>query len=103
MPIVKKMLTNNDDMKRIAYLIAAYRHYLKYRIDDRGVGFEIFEPKITKEDIEKLNDDDAARFLTASPFEMVDLVADYKFVDLYLYMARQIKEHGAMNILESIL
>ncbi len=103
MPIVEKMIANGDDMRRIAYLIAAYHNYLKYRVDDKGVGFEIFEPAILKEDISKLNDDDPAKFLSASPFASFDLLSDYKFVDLYLYMARQIKEHGAMNILESIL
>ncbi len=103
MPIAKKMLSNERDMTRIAYLIAAYRHYLKYRIDDKGISFDTFEPAITPADLELLAADDAVKFLTASPFEMVDFVANHKFVDLYLSMVNQIKQHGAMMILENII
>ncbi|MFR9619910.1 MAG: mannitol dehydrogenase family protein [Rikenellaceae bacterium] len=103
MPIVKNMLANGDDMTRIAYLIAAYRHYLKYRMDDKAVGFDIFEPAITPSDLEMLANDDAAVFLAASPFAMVDLLSYPQFVDLYLQMAKRIKEHGAMMILESVI
>ncbi len=103
MPVAKNMVANSDDMVRIAYLIAAYRHYLKYQVDDKGVSFEIFEPAITPADMEKVACDDAALFLTASPFEMVDLLASPKFVDLYLEMVSKIKAQGAMVTLESII
>ncbi len=103
MPIAKQMVANRDSLIRIAYLIAAYRHYLKYRIDDKGVAFDIFEPAITEADMEKIGHEDPVAFLTASPFEMVDLVADHRFVDLYLEMVDNIKERGAMAVLESII
>lgn len=103
MPIAKQMVASKDNMVRIAYLIAAYRHYLKYRIDDKGVAFDIFEPAITEADLAKIDNDDAVAFLTASPFVMVDLVADPKFVDLYLDMVSNIKSLGAMATLESII
>ncbi|MFI3269291.1 MAG: mannitol dehydrogenase family protein [Rikenellaceae bacterium] len=103
MPIAKQMLPNGANMTRIAYLIAAYRHYLKYRIDDKGQSFETFEPAITESDLTLLAADDAVKFLTASPFSMVDLVSYPKFVDEYLSMVTKIKEHGAMMILETII
>ncbi|MFI3302970.1 MAG: mannitol dehydrogenase family protein [Rikenellaceae bacterium] len=103
MPIAKQMIAAKDNMIRIAYLIAAYRHYLKYRIDDNGVSFDIFEPAITDSDMQKVMSDDAALFLSASPFVMVDLLAEHRFVDLYLEMVDNIKERGAMEILESII
>ncbi len=103
MPIAKQMVAAKDNMTRIAYLIAAYRHYLKYRIDDDCVAFEIFEPTITDADWAKIQNEDAVAFLTSSPFEMVDLVADPKFVDLYLNMVTEIKEYGAMATLETII
>ncbi len=103
MPIVKNMVANGVNMERIAYLIAAYRHYLKYQIDDKAATFEIFEPAITADDLAKIANDDAVTFLAASPFAMVDLVEYPKFVDLYLDMVNKIKEHGAMAILESVI
>ncbi len=103
MPIAAKMVAGGDDMVRIAYLIAAYRHYLKYQIDDKGVGYEIFEPCITADDKAKIESDDAKLFLAASPFVAVDLAANNAFVECYLSMVEKIKESGAMTILETII
>lgn len=103
MPIAKKMIANGDDMKRIAYLIAAYRHYLKYQIDDRGASFEIFEPQLTEADMALIAEDDAVKFLSASPFVMVDLAASESFVTLYLSMVEAIKANGAMVTMESVI
>lgn len=103
MPIVKSMLANKDDMTRIAYLVAAYRHYLKYRTDDKQVAFDIFEPAILESDNDKIAATDAVAFLTASPFAPVDMVANHKFVDLYLDMVAKIETDGAMATLETII
>lgn len=103
MPIAKKMIGDGVDMSRIAYLIAAYRHYLKYRTDDNGDSFDLFEPAITEADMELLESDDATIFLKASPFNMVDLSTDSNFVELYNTMVESIKAKGAMTILESII
>ncbi len=103
MPIVKQMLANRDNMIRIAYLMATYRHYLSYRVDDKGVSFEIFEPQITADDMSRINNADPAYALSIATFSMIDLFEYPQFVDLYLYLAKQIKEHGAMMVLESII
>jgi mannitol 2-dehydrogenase len=36
MPNLISMIRDNADMTRVAFSIASYRHYLKYRIDDKG-------------------------------------------------------------------
>lgn len=36
MPNFGKMINDGADLTRVAYLIAAYRHYLKYKVDDNG-------------------------------------------------------------------
>lgn len=41
MPNFGKMINDGADLTRVAYLIAAYRHYLKYKVDDNGVAFEV--------------------------------------------------------------
>ncbi len=103
MPIVAKMLPAGDDMTRIAYLIAAYRHYLKYQKDDKAIAFEIFEPQITQDDLAKIASDDAVEFLSASPFSAVNLTEYPKFVELYRQMVFTIEQRGAMAVLETII
>lgn len=103
MPIAKKMLENDDDLTRIAYLVAAYGHYLKYRTDDNGESFEIFEPWITVEDQALIDSDNVLDFLSASPFSSVDFMASAKFKSLYVGLANQIKEQSAMKVLEYII
>lgn len=103
MPIVAKMLVNNDDMTRIAYLIAAYRHYLKYSKDDNGVPFDIFEPWMTAEDSAIINEGTALDFLALSAFSSADLSASEAFTSSYLAFTEQIMTHGAMATLKTIL
>ncbi len=103
MPIVAKMLPAGDDMTRIAYLMAAYRHYLKYKTDDNGISYEIFEPQLASGDIEKIESGDAVAFLSSSAFELFDVSSDPAFVELYLSMVDQIKSQGAMATLRTII
>ncbi len=102
MPIAAKMVENGDDMTRVAYLIAAYRHYLKYRKDDNGAEFDLFEPWLTGEDQTLIESDDAMAFLAASPFSSVSLATCTPFVTLYKDMVAQIAQNGAMATLTSI-
>ncbi|MFI3332732.1 MAG: mannitol dehydrogenase family protein [Rikenellaceae bacterium] len=102
-PIAAKMIANGDDMVRIAYLVAAYRHYLKFRTDDAGASFELFDPWITAEDWAAIESDDALAFLATSPFGGVDLAGCAPFVELYSSMVESIAERGAMTTLVSIL
>ncbi len=102
-PILAKMVKGADDTIRIAYLVAAYRHYLKFRTDDAGNSFELFDPWITAEDWALIGSDDALAFLSSSPFAAVDLATCAPFVELYSYMVEGIAARGAMATLESIL
>ncbi|MFR9503838.1 MAG: mannitol dehydrogenase family protein [Rikenellaceae bacterium] len=102
-PIAAKMVANGDDMTRIAYLLAAYRQYLKVQHDDKGDSFEIFDPWITPEDWAAIKSDDALTFLSTSPFGGVALATHAPFVELYSSMVTAIAENGAMATLESIL
>ncbi len=103
MPIVKHMLANGDDMTRIAYLIAAYRHYIKYQIDDKDAAFEIFEPQMSEEDTAKYSSENPLDALQTETFSVENLANSNNFTELYLSMAQQIKENGAMTVLEGII
>lgn len=103
MPNLIKMIRDHADLTRVAYLIAAYRHYLKYKTDDKGAAFEVAEPWMTPEDEALINSNDPMDFLALSPFRSTDLKVADEFVNLYLKMVDAIKEKGAMPVLESIL
>lgn len=102
-PIAAKMVAAGDDMTRIAYLVAAYRHYLKFHTDDAGASFDLFDPWITAEDWAAIESADALAFLTTSPFGGVDLRGSATFVELYSSFVESISARGAMATLESIL
>lgn len=103
MPNLIKMIQDDTDLTRVAYLIAAYRHYLKYRTDDKGSSFEIAEPWMTQEDMKLIESNEPTDFLSLSAFRSTDLKAADVFVDLYLTMVDAIKHNGAMIVLERIL
>lgn len=103
MPNLIKMIRDDADLTRVAYLIAAYRHYLKYRTDDKGVAFNVAEPWMTDEDKAFIHSDSPLDFLSLSPFRSTDLKAADAFVKLYIRMVNALKEKGAMCVLESIL
>ena len=103
MPNLVKMITHHADLTRVAYLIAAYRHYLKYRTDDLGASFEIAEPWMTHDDETLISSDDPVDFLGLSAFMLTDLKQSQEFVGLYLDKVAGIREKGAMTTLETIL
>lgn len=103
MPNLIKMIRDHADLTRVAYLFAAYRHYLKYKTDDKGTTFEVAEPWMTAEDETLINSNEPTDFLALSPFQSTDLKAAGEFVNVYLSMVEAIKEKGAMPVLESIV
>lgn len=103
MPNLIKMIRDHADLTRVAYLIAAYRHYLKYRTDDNGAVFEIAEPWMTKEDETLTASDNPTDFLGLSAFKSTDLKQSPEFVKLYAGMVENIRSKGAMATLETIL
>ena len=88
------------EFKRVAYLFAAYRHYLKYQVDDNGDAFEVADPWLTVDDHKAIESDNALDFLGISAFTSTDLKAASHFVELYLKMVEDIKAKGAMKVLE---
>lgn len=103
MPNLIKMIADGADLTRVAYLIAAYRHYLKYRKDDNGVEFEVADPWMTPEDEKLIASDNAIDFLGLSAFTSTDLKASQAFVEKYRQMVAAIRQDGAMTTLEKII
>lgn len=103
MPIVAQMLPNEANITRIAYLLAAYRHYLKFSKDDNNQSFDLFDPWLTTTDWDAIKSNDPVDFLEASPFSSVALANNQPLKDTYLAMVEHIAAEGAMTTLESIL
>lgn len=103
MPNLIKMIRDDADLTRVAFSIAAYRHYLKYRKDDKGRTFEVNEPWLTDEDRQLIASDEPLDFLALSPFQSTDLKTAENFVKVYLPMVEEIKEKGILPVLEKIL
>lgn len=103
MPNLTKMVNDGKDLTRPAFLIASYRHYLKYKIDEKGNNYEPAEPWITENDKQFIISDNPDDFLGLSAFKSFDLKASETFVKLYTQFAGEIKDKGITPVLESIL
>ncbi len=100
MPNLIRMVENGADLTRVAYLIAAYRQYLKFSKDDQGQAFEVAEPWMNPADEALIASDEPLDFLALSAFSSTDLKASEAFVSLYLEMVAAIAADGAMQTLE---
>lgn len=100
MPHLGDMIRDGKDVSRIAFLFAAYRHYLKYRRDDNGAEFEIAEPAMTAEDKEMIASDKPIDFLGLSAFGAVDLKNSKTFTEEYLKYVDMIASAGAKSYFE---
>lgn len=102
-PHLTSMVAEGKDTRRLAYLLAAYRHYLKYHRDDNGEEFSIAEPQMNPTDRALISSDNAIDFLSLSPFAGAALTKSRPFTDEYLKMVTAIERDGAIATLESIL
>lgn len=103
MPNLIKMIRDDADMTRVAFSIASYRHYLKYRVDDKGVSFEINDPWLTSEDMQLVESNNPTDFLNLSAFSSIDLKCSSTFVETYIKMVEGLKSKGILALLETIV
>ncbi len=101
MPNLARLIAEEKDLTRVAYLIAAYRHYLKVHTDDTGANFEVAEPWMNPADEAAIASNDTLDFLALSAFSSVDLRAVPAFVSQYEEMLVSIASIGAMATLEA--
>jgi mannitol 2-dehydrogenase len=103
MPNLKKMIGSGQDTKRLAFLFAAYRHYLKYKEDDKNVSFEVAEPWLSSEDEEYIESDNPVDFLSLSAFKSTNLKEANSFVELYVNFVASIKQDGISPVLADVV
>lgn len=102
-PNLEKMINAGADLTRPAFLIASYRHYLKYKTDDQGNIFEIGEPWMTEKDKALINSENSQDFLELSAFQAVSLKDSEQFIKLFTRFAEEIKNEGMFSVLQSII
>ena len=103
MPNLAFMIRDNADMSRVAFSIASYRHYLKYKTDEKGDIFEINDPWLTVADWKLIESDNPVDFLGLSSFKSIDLNNATSFIESYLFLVDQIKNNGILSVLDNII
>jgi mannitol 2-dehydrogenase len=101
-PNLIKMIRDGRDVTRVAFSVASYRHYLKYRVDDKGAPFGINDPRLTMEDIRLIESNDPLDFLRLSAFRSIDLRSASPFAEVYGEMVEGLKNKGVLALLETI-
>ena len=102
-PNLTKMVSEGKDLTRVAYLFAAYYDYLKYHTDDKGKQFEVAEPWMDATVRKALESDNPLDFLSIPAFAGAGLRESEAFTALYLRFVKEIREKGAMSVLETII
>lgn len=103
MPNLSKMIQDGKDLKRITFLISAYRHYLKYKIDFKGLPYEVAEPWLTADETNFIESNNPLDFLYLAPFKNYNMLASKKFTEEYLHCVEVIKEKGITAVLTEIV
>lgn len=102
LPTLRKQLEKNGDVHRLAFLIAAYGHYLTVGKDDQRVGYEVEEPHLRPDDWAKINDNDVIAFLSISPLVSARLHTYSHFVAMYKSYRTQIAQLGIVFLIKQM-
>lgn len=102
-PVLAKMLRDGRDITRLAYLLAAYRRYLRAGVDDNGGVYEINEPQLTAEDKKLIDSANPLDFLKLPAFAEASVGENPQFRKVYLEMVEDIDKNGAMATLKKVL
>jgi mannitol 2-dehydrogenase len=102
LPTLKDMLQRNMDLRRIAFLIASYGHYLKQGYDDLSGHYEVDAPALNTEDWRLIRENDHQRFLHISPLVGARLFKIPGFVDIYGLYRKHLIVNGTLRTLQQI-
>ena len=102
-PNLTKMIADNKDLTRVAFLIASYRAYLKNKIDDNGAAYEIGEPWLTNEEYAFVENENPEAFLNFKPFKGCPLASSQNFMQLYLNFVKEINDQDTLSVLKTIV
>jgi mannitol 2-dehydrogenase len=102
-PTISAMLKADADMKRIAFLVAAYRLYLRRGKDDRGVSYKADDPALMESDQKRICSGNPLDFLGLSCFSGIALGASAHFVERYLKYCCDIEAQGVLATVDELI
>ncbi|MFA6083842.1 mannitol dehydrogenase family protein [Mucilaginibacter sp.] len=102
LPTLKDMLQKKMDLRRVAFLIASYGHYLKQGMDDLSGRYEVDAPALNADDWRLIRENDHHRFLHISPLASARLYSLPGFVETYTLYRKHLLVNGTLKTLQQI-
>lgn len=96
LPTLRDLLAQKRDIQRMAFLLAAYGHYLSAGTDDKGVSYELNDTHLHQHDWAKVNSDDVVALLEISTMAAARLNTYSHFVAMYKSYRTQIARYGVV-------
>lgn len=87
---IAQLIEDEGDLTRIAFLIACFDRYLG-GVDDDGVAYDIFEPRISQADWQHLRGGDPLAVLDIEAFRGLQLRSSPRFVAAFQQISDQLK------------
>ncbi|WP_051293349.1 mannitol dehydrogenase family protein [Olivibacter sitiensis] len=101
-PTLLDLLQEKRDTSRIAFLFAAYAHYLKEQKDDKGEAFVPDAPTLSEEDRDMILKGDSKAIFEVSPFKEFHLEQYLDLVAQYEAYRERISKEGTLAVLKSL-
>lgn len=102
-PTLLDRLEQGKDVSSMAFLVAAYGHYLQAGVDANGESYSVYEPSLTDSDWENVHDSDMLSLLDITPLAQCSLRSYPRFVTSYKSYRNQIACYGLVFSLKQTL
>lgn len=102
LPTLNERMARNLPYQRIAFLLAAYGHYLATEHTERGQPYTIAEPQLDAEAVAIGKDDDVLSFLNLRLFDTTSIRNNPAFIRLYMAFRAAILSDGILETIKSI-
>jgi mannitol 2-dehydrogenase len=95
-------MARNQPCQRIAFLIAAYGHYLSAGQTEKGHPYTVAEPQLDAGALRIARDEDVLSFLTLPMFDGMAIRDNPGFIRLYTQFRAGIRSEGILETLKKI-
>ncbi|AEI38511.1 MAG: mannitol dehydrogenase family protein [Zymomonas mobilis subsp. pomaceae] len=90
--------TNSRDLRRMAFILACFRRYLR-GLNDKGHKFSPIEPHLSKEEIAEWGSENTEGFLNCRILASLNLADNEAFVKAFNHAVTLLKTHGVLEAL----
>lgn len=103
LPTLNERMALTLSYQRIAFLIAAYAHYLSTDRTERGQPYTIAEPQLNADALSVAQDQDVLRLLCLPMFDTTAIRNSAEFIGLYTQFRADIRTKGIIGTLDEKL